>query len=164
MSFYFLDTIVHITPDCQWVPYNPKHSGSFLCTTKWLSAAIHLLMGRKQWEAWSVFNDAEIKWAHLQYSQRKKKKKGLIHKHRYDSARLCVLVSGKQRDPQVLDLVVDLWCYGPFFNGDAPGLGLRGSGRGGLHPQWRSRCHPGALRLCLPKFGGCYGSCDSVFY
>lgn len=97
------------------------------------------LMGRKQWEAWSVFNDTEIKWAHLQDSQRKKK--GLIHKHRYDSAHLCVLVSGKQQDPKVLDLVVDLWCYGPFFNGDAPGFGLKGGGA------------PSTLAVTLPSWG-----------
>lgn len=41
--------------------------------------------------------------------------KRLIHRRRYDSARLCVCAREKQRDSQLVDLVVDLWCYGLFL-------------------------------------------------
>lgn len=37
--------------------------------------------------------------------------KRLIHRHRYDSAHLCVCVKVKQRDPQWMDSVMVSWCH-----------------------------------------------------
>lgn len=100
-------------------------------------------MDRKPWKTWSVSNNTQMKWAHLQYSHTKR----LIHKHRYDSA----------HPPGV-----ECWIYGVMgcFYDYAPGfVSLRGS-----YPHRWSHCHPGLIRLCLPRFWGCYGDCDSVSY
>lgn len=54
-------------------------------------------MGRKPWKTWSVSNNTDEMSTLSVFTHR-----GLIHKHRYDLAHLCVCVKEKERNPQVL--------------------------------------------------------------
>lgn len=82
-------------------------------------------MDRKPWKTWSVSNNTQMKWAHLQYSHTIKR---LIHKHRYDSAHTCVFVCVCVREKRPPG--VEHWIYGVMgcFYDNAPGfVSLRGS-------------------------------------
>lgn len=78
-------------------------------------------MDRKPWKTWSVSKNTQTKWALLSYSQTIKR---LIHKHRYDSAHVCV--KEKERDPQVLSGgFTVLWAA--FYDDDPRFMSLKGS-------------------------------------